>query len=299
MPVRVAVVGGINMDLVVAAPTLPRPGETIRGSGFQRFGGGKGANQSIAAARLGAYVSLVGRVGDDDFGTVLLEDLGREGVDLSMVRRVDGPNGIALITVDAQGANMMVVAPGANDQLSAEDVDAARPASEQSQSLLLQLEVPLVANVRVAQIVRQAGVATYLNPSPAAPLPDELLEGLSFLVLNEAELQTLTDGSMDPAGLLRRGVEAVVLTLGERGARLISGQGTFDVPPFRVQSVDTTAAGDAFLGALATTLPERGLVAALDAAAAAGALATTRWGAQPSLPTLADVDALIRAGRSS
>ena len=298
MPVRVAVVGGINMDLVVAAPRLPGPGETIRGSGFQRFGGGKGANQSIAAARLGAYVSLVGRVGDDDFGTVLLEDLGREGVDLSMVRRVDGPSGIALITVDAQGANMIVVAPGANDQLSAEDVESARPAVEQSQSLLLQLEVPLAANVRATQIAREAGVATFLNPSPAAPLPDELLDGLSYLVLNEGELETLTDGSMDTAALLRRGVGAVVLTLGERGARLISPEQTFDVPPFRVRSVDSTAAGDAFLGALAATLPERGLVAALDAAAAAGALATTRWGAQPSPPTLAGVDALIRAGRS-
>jgi ribokinase len=299
MGARVAVVGSINMDLVVGTETLPKPGETVFGSDLRRFGGGKGANQALAAARMGAEVALVGRVGDDEFGSVLLDDLQREGVDVSAVGRVEESTGVALITVDAAGGNTIVVALGANARLRAEDVEAARATIERSRALLLQLEVSLEANVRAAQIARAAGVTVFLNPSPAIPLPDGLLAGLSYLVLNEGELEILAGEAGNADGLLARGVQAVVLTLGERGARLITADGSREVPAYPVRSVDSTAAGDAFLGALAAVLPERGIDAALEAAAAAGALATTRWGAQAALPTRDEVEALVRAGRPS
>jgi ribokinase len=298
MAARVAVVGSINMDLVVGTETLPKPAETVLGGELRRFGGGKGANQALAAARMGAEVSLIGRVGDDELGSALLDELRREGVDVSAVGRVEGSTGVALITVDATGGNTIVVAPGANARLRAEDVEAARAAIEHSRALLLQLEVPPEANIRAAEIAREAGVTVFLNPSPAAPLPDELLAGLSYLVLNEGELEVLAGEAGNADGLLARGVEAVVLTLGERGARLITRQGTRDVAAYPVRSVDSTAAGDAFLGALAATLPEQGIDAALEAAAAAGALAATRWGAQNSLPTRDEVEALVRSGRA-
>jgi ribokinase len=299
MGARVAVVGSINMDLVVGTETLPKPGETVLASNLRRFGGGKGANQALAAARMGAEVSLVGRVGDDEFGSVLLDDLQREGVDVSAVGRVEESTGVALITVDAAGGNTIVVALGANARLRAEDVEAARATIEGSRALLLQLEVPLEANVRAAQIARGACVPVFLNPSPAIPLPEDLLDRLSYLVLNEGELEVLAGEAGIADGLLGRGVEALVLTLGERGARLITPEGTRDVAAYPVRSVDSTAAGDAFLGALAATLPERGIDAALEAAAAAGALATTRWGAQAALPTRDEVEPLVVAGRSA
>ena len=296
MVARVAVVGSINLDLVVGTAALPQPGETVIGGELQRFGGGKGANQALAAARMGADVALIGRVGRDDFGDLVLDDLGRGGVDLSGVTRSEAATGVAMITVDREGMNTIVVAPGANGQLGAAEIETARVRIESSQVLLLQLEVPMEATLRAAQLGRAAGVTLFLNPSPAQPLPDELLRGLDYLVLNERELHVMTEGTGDPTALLDRGVGSVVLTLGERGARLISRTCVRDVAPFRVRSVDSTAAGDAFLGALAATLPQRGIDGALRAASAAGALATTRWGAQAALPTIEEVDAFLERG---
>lgn len=295
MVARVAVVGSINMDLVVSTDRLPERGQTVIGGDLQRFAGGKGANQAVAAARMGAEVALIGRVGDDELGALLLEGLRRDGVDVSAVDRLGAPTGTALITVDASGANTIVVAPGANARLRATDVEVARSTIESSDALVLQLEVPLEATMRAAEIARAASVTVFLNPSPAAPLPDDLLAGLEYLVLNETELAVLAGDAGAAAALLGRGVGAVVLTLGERGAVLFSSSGQRSVAPYRVETVDSTAAGDAFLGALSATLPEHGIETALQAAAAAGALATTRWGAQPSLPTRAEVDALIEA----
>jgi ribokinase len=167
-----------------------------------------------------------------------------------------------------------------------------------SDAVLMQLEVQIATVVAAAAIARAAGVPVFLNPSPVQPLPDEIFAGLAYLVVNETELAALTDGAGDPSRLLSRGVQRIVLTLGERGARLIDAEGSRDVAPFRVPTVDTTAAGDAFLGALAATLAERGIDAALETSSAAGALATTRMGAQPSLPTLAEVDAFLLTRRS-
>ena len=298
MAARVTVVGSINMDLVVSTERLPSPGETILGTDFQRFGGGKGANQALAAARMGAGVTLIGKVGTDEPGQSLVDDLARAGVETSRIGRSEGPTGTAVITVDSHGKNTIVVVPGANATLTAADVEASRDVIAASDVVLLQLEVPIETVVAAAATARAAGVAVFLNPSPVQPLPPEIFDGLAYLVVNETELAALTDDTGDPSRLLERGVQRIVLTLGEQGARLIDGAGSREVAPFRVSSVDTTAAGDAFLGALAATLTERGLESALATASAAGALATTRMGAQPSLPTVQEVDALLVRRRS-
>ena len=298
MAARVTVVGSINMDLVVTAERLPEPGETILGTDFQRFGGGKGANQALAAARMGASVAMVGKVGQDEAGRALVGELLRAGVEIGRIGRADGPTGTAVITVAANGTNTIVVVPAANALLTPEDVAEARETIAGSTALLMQLEVPMATVLAAAEAAKTASVPVFLNPSPVQPLPPELLRGLSYLVVNETELSALTNGSGDPTLLLAAGVERIVLTLGERGARLIESGGRRDVPPFRVPSVDTTAAGDAFLGALAASLPDRGLTAALEVASAAGALATTRLGAQPSLPTVQEVDAFLLTRRS-
>lgn len=302
MAARVTVVGSINMDLVVTTERLPAAGETILGLDFQRFGGGKGANQALAAARMGASVTLIGKVGTDEPGRALVGELLRAGVEISKIGRADGPTGTAVITVAATGTNTIVVVPAANMALSPEDVDAARETIAASDAVLMQLEVPMETVARAAAVAREAGVPVFLNPSPVQPLPTVLLDGLAYLIVNESELAALTGAAADPARLFEQGVQRIVLTLGERGARLIVPEGSAersrDVAPYRVPSVDSTAAGDAFLGALAATLTARGLDAALDCASAAGALATTRMGAQPSLPTLAEVDAFLLTRRS-
>jgi ribokinase len=298
MAARVTVVGSINMDLVVSTERLPSPGETILGTDFQRFGGGKGANQALAAARMGAAVTLIGKVGTDEPGRALVGELLRAGVEISRIGRAEGPTGTAVITVDGHGTNTIVVVPAANATLTPEDVEAARDVIAGSDAVLMQLEVPIETVIAAAAIARAAGVTVFLNPSPVQPLPDELLDGLSYLVVNETELSALTDGAGEASRLLSKGVERIILTLGERGARVIDADGSQEVRPFRVPSVDSTAAGDAFLGALAATLSERGLEAALETASAAGALATTRMGAQPSLPTRPEVDAFVLTRRS-
>jgi ribokinase len=298
MAARVTVVGSINMDLVVSTERLPSPGETILGTDVQRFGGGKGANQALAAARMGASVRLIGKVGTDEPGRALVGDLQRGGVEVSRIGRAEGPTGTAVITVNEHGTNTIVVVPGANGMLSPDDVEAARDLIADSDAVLAQLEVPMETVLAAAVVARAADVPLFLNPSPVQPLPDDLLEGLAFLVVNETELAALTAGTGDATQLFGRGVRTIVLTLGEQGARLLTVDESREVRPYRVPSVDSTAAGDAFLGALAATLSERGLDAALDTASAAGALATTRMGAQPSLPTIHEVDAFLRTRRS-
>jgi ribokinase len=297
MTARVTVVGSINMDLVVSTERLPSPGETILGSDVQRFGGGKGANQALAAARMGARVTLIGKVGADEPGEALAGALQRAGVEVGRIGRAEGPTGTAVITVDRQGTNTIVVVPGANHALAPADVEAAHDVIAASDAVLMQLEIPIETVVAAAAAAKTAGVPVFLNPSPVRPLPPEIYDRLAYLVVNETELAALTDGSGDPRRLFEQGVQRIVLTLGERGARLIDATGSQDVAPFRVDSIDTTAAGDAFLGALAAMLIVRGLDAALEAASAAGALATTRMGAQPSLPTVQEVDAFMKAYR--
>ena len=306
MTAHVAVVGSLNMDLVARAPRIPQPGETIIGRDFHTLPGGKGANQAVAAARLGAKVAMVGRVGGDAFARPLLDNLAAAGVDHTFVVQDPGAaTGVALIVVDAAGQNSIVVASGANMRLSPADVEAAETAIASADVLLLQLETPLQTATRAAQLAHAHGVTVILNPAPAQPLPPALLSLVDVLVPNESETALLTGLPIDSrarveaaAGALREsGVGAVILTLGERGALLAQAGGTQAFPAFMVTAVDTTAAGDAFMGGLAVALAEgQSLAEGIRWGNAAGALAATQLGAQPSLPTRRAVEKLLTEG---
>jgi ribokinase len=294
------------MDLVARAPRIPQPGETIIGRDFHTLPGGKGANQAVAAARLGATVAMVGRVGGDAFARLLLDNLAAAGVDHTSVTQDSGAaTGVALIVVDAAGQNSIVVASGANMRLSPADVETAETAIASADVLLLQLETPLETVTRAAQIAHAHGVTVILNPAPARPLPPALLSLVDVLVPNESETALLTGLPIDSrarveaaAGALREsGVGAVILTLGERGALLAQAGGTQVFPAFMVTAVDTTAAGDAFMGGLAVALAEgQSLAESIRWGNAAGALAATQLGAQPSLPTRRAVEKLLAEG---
>ena len=282
---RVAVAGSINMDLVLPVEHLPIRGETVLGGELLLAPGGKGANQAVAAARLGAEVALVGCVGEDDVGGRLLASLREAGVRTGAVRVVPGSSGLAMIVVAPDGGNYIAVAPGANAVLRAEDV-----AIGDAEVVLAQLEVPLVVVSRAGELAREARVPFILNAAPAQEI-GALLPLTTVLVVNEAELASL-GGS--PAELLAEGPAAVIVTLGERGADVFTQAGRFNVAAPNVAAVDSTGAGDAFCGALATRYDGIGrLEEAVRYACMAGALACTKRGAQPSLPTAAEVEALL------
>ena len=285
----VCVVGSANLDLVASVASLPAPGATVLATDYAEHAGGKGLNQAVAAARLGAAVAFVGSIGDDAAGGILAEVMRDEGIDVSGLRVLRGvPTGRALINVDARAENSIVVVPGANARTCA-SVAGSLPAAG---VVLAQLEVPLDAVVAAFRAARARGSTTVLNPAPARDLPDDLLSLCDVVVPNEGEAAAL--GGADRLHAL--GVTAVVTTLGARGATVAVRAGTVTVAPFAVSPVDTTGAGDAFIGALCAEL-SRGVdvAAAARTAAAAGALATTRRGAVPSLPTRAEVERLLGA----
>ncbi len=290
------------MDLVVRTSRQPEMGETIFGHHFDTFVGGKGCNQSIAASRLGAEVTIIGRIGSDVFGDQLLELVRREHIATDHVHR-DQHNrtGIASILVDESGDNSIVVVSGANMYLSVVDIDGAADVIRAADVLLLQLEVPVETSLRAADIARDAGCRVILNPAPARDLPERLLGLVDILTPNQSEVTALTgisaiDRPDDAAhALIARGVDTVIVTMGARGALVTQGGSRFTIPAFPVSVVDTTAAGDAFSGALAVALAE-GLqrVDAARFANAAGALTCTQLGAAPSLPLRREVDRLLR-----
>ena len=314
-PGRVIVVGSSNTDLIVRADRLPLPGETVLGGDLATAAGGKGANQAVAAARQGAAVTFVARVGTDMFGQQALENFKREGLDLTyLVPDPAAPSGVALIVVGPGGKNIIAVAPGANSRLSPADVAAAQPALAAARVLLLQLEIPLETVQAAARAGRAAGLTVILNPAPARPLPDDLLRMVDWLTPNESEA-TLLSGSPEPeaaaAALLKRGVGGVIITLGEAGALVAPGAPSSSgasaapaatpaatparrIPGFQVEAIDTTGAGDAFNGGLAAALA-RGdsLETAVRHAHAVAALSVTRPGAQPSMPTAAEVERFL------
>jgi ribokinase len=298
---RICVVGSANVDLTFRTPRLPRPGETLAGRSFQLGLGGKGANQAVAAARLGAAAALVACLGDDTFGRESLRRYQAEGLDTAFVRlHGELPTGTAAIVVDDQAQNCILVVAGANAGLSPADVRAAAPAIQQADLLLCQLEVPLETTLEAFRLARAAGVRTVLTPAPAAALPEELLLLCDLCVPNETEAEFLTGQAIDGVGaaetaageLRRRGVEAVVVTLGGRGALLLDDAGPTHVPAVPVQAVDPTGAGDAFTAALAVFWAEGpGLREAARQASAVAALTVTRPGTQTAFPTRAEVEA--------
>ncbi|MEJ5252840.1 MAG: ribokinase [Chthonomonadetes bacterium] len=297
---RVVVVGSANMDMVVRAPRIPRPGETVVGSQFVMVPGGKGANQAVAAARLGAHVTFVARVGNDLFGDHNLEGYQQEGIDCRfIVRDEESPSGVALIAVDAQGQNAIVVAPGANMRLTPEDVERAEEAIAKADVVLAQLEVPIPTVIRTAELARKHGKRMILNPAPAPaqPLPAELLRHVDILTPNESEAQSLCKApdysSPEAMGQALRalGVPVVIITLGGEGVLVQDESGMRRMPAYPVKAIDTTAAGDAFAGALAVALAEgKGVDQAVQFAQRVAGLSVTRLGAQPSLPYRAEVE---------
>ena len=312
----IVVIGSINTDLVARTRRVPAPGETVLGSDLLTVPGGKGANQAVAAARLagrsGPAVHFVGRVGDDDAGTRLRDTLTRHHVDTTHLRTTrNAASGCAVILVDSRGQNSIVVSPGANARVSPADVDAALPLVRSAAAVLLQLEIPLATVRHALALCRRLGVRAILDPAPVPPrgLPRALFAA-DVLTPNEPESLHLA-GAAGPDStprprprdmadrLLSRGARTAVLKLGPRGAAVATRAGDFDtIPPYRVRVVDTTAAGDAFNAALAVALSEgRAIKEAVDFANAAGALCCTKSGAQPSLPTRAAVDRLVRRGR--
>jgi ribokinase len=296
---RIVVVGSVNTDMVVKSDRIPAPGETVVGGTFMMAAGGKGANQAVAAARLGAQVTLVAKVGRDVFGDQALENFRGEGIATEyIVADPQAATGVALILVDRSGENLISVASGANAALSAADVARADAAIRAADVLLMQLEVPLDTVRCAADLAAAAGVSVILNPAPAAALDDALLSRVTILTPNESEAQRLTgiavvdEPSALAAGenLLARGVQNVIITMGARGALWIARGRHCRFPAVAVEAVDTTAAGDAFNGSLACGLAAgESLETAIRQGCLAGALAATRLGAQPSLPTAAEL----------
>ena len=303
---QVVVVGSINLDIVVRAPRHPRPGETILGTGVAEYPGGKGANQAVAAARDGATVRMIARIGGDDRGAKLRDALESEGIDVSQVGVCNhDPTGLALITVDDAGENTIVVVSGANHKIRGVHISDAVDAGALGgvTVLLAQLECPLDVVTRSFDAARANHVVTVLNAAPAIPLDEGVLALVDVLVVNEHELSIVTGVAERGVAIERalRFVPSVVVTLGAMGTTFAtrSSDGSIiqrEVGAFAVTPVDTTAAGDAFCGVLAVALARgESLGAAVVRANAAGALATTRAGAQPSLPTFDEIESLIAA----
>lgn len=304
---RVVVIGSTNVDLTFRVARLPRVGETLPGD-MQTGFGGKGANQAVMAARLGAEVTMISAVGSDDFGARAIENYRRHGVHIAHVRRCDQPTGTAAILVDEDARNCIVVVPGANGALTVDDVRGAHDAIVSADVVLAQLETPIAATLAGFQLAREAGVRTVLNPAPALAVPDALLRLTDLCIPNETELETLTGRSVQsPAEaeaaakmLLARGPATVVVTLGERGAMIVVPNGTEHCPSVPVQAVDPTAAGDAFIGAVSVFLAgKQPLVQAVHRACAVAALTVTRPGAQSSFSSLSEINAFLAAQRSS
>jgi len=308
----IVVVGSLNLDLVAGVNRLPALGETIIGLDFNTYCGGKGANQAVAVARLGAAVKMIGKLGSDGFATQLRQGLEQAGVDAGCVENTGGSSGTALITTSADGENTIVVIPGANGSLLPEDLDCHREQIEQAAMVLGQLEIPRETTEHLGQLARSAGIPFLLDPAPAYPLSSELLQSVTWLTPNETEARLLLEthfpghsASSAPEtanSLLSLGVRNVILKLGARGVYLAGDdvESTY-VDAFPVHAVDTTAAGDAFNGAFAFALAHRGMPArdAAEFACGVAALSVTRLGAQTSMPTFSECEAFLKEQSTS
>ena len=301
------VIGSLNMDIVVQVPHHPQPGETVLGSDYGLYPGGKGANQAVAAARSGSnLVRMVGCVGSDAFGGQLRAAIRESGVEDDGIQSVDGASGIALITVSQQGQNSIVVSPGANSHLLPERLDSllSPQVLASTQLLMLQLESPLPTVIRAIHTAQTAGIPVMLNPAPFAPLRWEVLRQVCYLVLNQTEaaellhhpIMDIPTAEYAAATLHNQGIPVPIITLGELGVVWASQDGVDHLPAFGVEVVDTTAAGDCFCGALGAALVGGGsLRESICYGAAAAALAVTRAGAQPSLPWRQEIKIFLEA----
>lgn len=291
---KVVVIGSSNTDMTIKGDRLPKPGETVLGGEFRMGPGGKGANQAVAAQRLGADVSFICKVGRDIFGDNAISGYQKEGIDCSRILRSDKASGTALILVDGNAENCIAVAPGANADLTPEDVDSVADVICSADYLILQLEIPVESVLRAAKIAHEAGVYVILNPAPACHLPEELFGYISLITPNQTESALLSgvEDNLDAAveRLMQLGVKDVVVTLGSKGSLVISEGTRTLVPSLKVKAVDTTAAGDTFCGALCVALSEGcSLVDAAGFATKASALTVQKMGAQDSIPFRSDI----------
>ena len=302
---KIVVLGSINMDLVAIAQALPKPGETVIGEGFATLPGGKGANQAVAAARLGADVRIIGRVGDDVFGPMLIQSLRANDVDVSDVMTTpDMSSGIAVILLDDERENYIVGIYGANMACDEIQVEAASRALEGADALLLQMEIPLDVSLEAARIARGMGVRVIYDPAPPSEIPLSCYEVFDIIAPNQSEAEVLTgvavegiESAYEAASILRdRGTRVALIKLGEQGVVYSAHQGVGHVPAFEVDAIDTVAAGDGFAGALAVALAEgQPLEHALRFASAAGALVVTKRGAQDAMPDRVEVEQLLES----
>ena len=297
---KIVVIGSCNTDMVINTERLPRPGETIIGGSFFMNAGGKGANQAVAAARLGGDVCFVAKVGNDHFGSHAIERYKAEGIDVQQIS-IDSeqPSGVALIMVDNKGENCIAVASGANALLSPEEINRAEEAIDNGDIVLMQLETPIETVEYAASMAHSKGKKVILNPAPALPLPETLLKNLYMIIANETEAEFISGIRItDMESVCRaadiigdKGVENVVITLGSKGAFIKENGAYHKVPALKVKAVDATAAGDTFCGALCVALAEeKGILEAVEFANRCAAITVTRMGAQSSLPYRSEVD---------
>jgi ribokinase len=303
---KISVLGSIHMDFTITLPNLPRYGETVIGYELKMTPGGKGANQAVASAKLGMKTYMIGKVGYDFMGEILIKNLEKNNVEKRYVYMdKDSHTGIALILVDSKGRNMIAVAPGADSKVSKKDVDDAVDAIKSSDILLTQLEIPISTVEYAVKKAKDVGTKVIVNPAPAASLPKSLIENTDILTPNEVELETLTGIKINEFNLsevkkaakrlIDIGVKTVIVTLGERGALLVNNKGSKHVKGVKVNVVDTTGAGDAFNAALAVALAEgKDVEQAVRIANYVGALATIKVGAQEALPTREELNKFVK-----
>ena len=296
---KICVVGSLNMDLVVNVETMPKKGQTLIGGDFKEVPGGKGANQAVAMARLGADVSMIGKVGTDGFGQTLLEALKNDNVNTSYIYKEEGPSGVATITVDKNAENSIVVAPGANFALGKEDIDKNIEAIKSSDIVVVQLETPLETINYTLKKAKELGKYTILNPAPAVNLDDSIIKNVDLLTPNETELEILSGVSINCEDdilkaskiMIEKGVKELIVTLGSKGSLYINKEKNMFKKSYKVEAIDTTAAGDSYTGALAVAFSKgKNIEEAMDFASKVGALCVTKEGAQSSLPTIDEVE---------
>ncbi|WP_241781603.1 ribokinase [Paenibacillus sp. DMB5] len=300
----IVIIGSLNMDMVVRTSRAPEAGETLFGQAFALSPGGKGANQAAAAARLGAEVTMIGRVGKDGFGREMLEVMRQEGVHTGYIGQSETQaTGVASIVVDGEGENRIIVVPGANLEMGREDIAALEPVIRQAEIVVMQLETDLSMCEQAASMAHSHGIPVILNPAPARVLTDELLQHVAYLTPNETEagilagmaVNSIADAEQAARLLLQKGVQNIIVTLGSKGALIVNNAGSQHIPGFPVQAVDTVAAGDSFNGALACQLTSgKTLPEAVRFANAVGALTVGKQGAIPSLPQLAEVEQFLK-----
>lgn len=300
---NIVVIGSTNTDMIIKVPRIPKPGETILGGQFSTAAGGKGANQAVTAARAGGEVTFITKVGNDTFGEHAISGFQQVGINVDFIKKIkETPSGVALIYVDENGENSIAVASGANAYLLPKDIEETKSVITSADILLMQLEIPLETVEMAAKIALQAGVKVILNPAPAQQLSGGLLKNISIITPNESETELLTGIAVTDESrtqkaadcLLAKGIETVIVTLGGKGAFFKSSTESKFVSGYKVNAVDTTAAGDVFNGALAVALAEKKSIGeAVRFANAAAALSVTQLGAQPSAPTRVEIERML------